>query len=275
MREVELNFRDRLGEVLGAYCPNDSVLNVMSFYLYREAISILRDSLGDDKELIINEVLSTDRNSELDKPSFMGAIKSFSSFSSQIILDKALKKAIIEVRNQYSLLSRDFLFSKESLSNSSNPSSGKSNNVNDSKNSSYLVYDGDLNTGEFDFDIDSIPEVSPEDAFTVNTEFGWTPKSNNVSFKKPKPDISETVHEKPLVSYTLDENIGEFNIDIDEINMTSSRSGVSRRASTLNSKSSGTSESESEKVSNFNTDASIYKDGSFSDVSKLSFDEDY
>ena len=88
MNDIERIYRDRVGDALEKYCPNDSVLNNISTYLFREAISVLKET----GQIEINEF---NENSEIDRLSFLHAIKDLSVFATQTILTQVIKKSFI------------------------------------------------------------------------------------------------------------------------------------------------------------------------------------
>lgn len=72
MTPKEKEFRERLLKAFGQYIPNANVLDGISIYLYREALSVLRTlSLEEIQEELANEI----ENTEFDLPVFRSFIR--------------------------------------------------------------------------------------------------------------------------------------------------------------------------------------------------------
>lgn len=183
MTTEEKLFRDTLEKSLGKYCPNITALNQISTYLFREAVGVIKSSKD------IKKVLSeTESNSDIETLSFMRAIKDLSTFSSQVIIDEAFKKAFQEVKNTIPLVERKEVIEKSSVIRHTSPTiSVKRSSLN-------------KNEAEFDIDISSIPKVN---------------------IQMPKVTKSRTTDMDSNV-FT-----GDFDIDFDDINQRTVRHTVS------------------------------------------------
>lgn len=183
MNTEEKLFRDVLEKSLGKYCPNITALNQISTYLFREAVGVIKNS-GD-----VNKVLSeTESNTDIETLSFIRAIKDLSTFSSQVVINEAFKKAFQDVKNTIPLVERKEVIEKSSKQiTSHNTTSVKTSGLS-------------KNIAEFDIDIESIPKVTVQQ----------------------KPDIPMSRNESVSNVFT-----GDFDIDLDDVNQRTVRHNVS------------------------------------------------
>lgn len=187
MNTEEKLFRDRLEKSLGKYCPNITALNQISTYLFREVVDVIRQSGN------VNEILqSTEINSDMENLSFIRAIKDLSTFSSQVIINEAFKKAFQDVRNTIPLTERSEVIEKSKVIE-------KSRRVSTPVTQSTLS----RNEAEFDIDISSIPKVNPQ-------------LIQQVVKTQVQKDASNVFE-------------GDFEIDLDDVNQRTVKSVVSNK----------------------------------------------
>ena len=182
LNDIERIYRDRVGDALEKYCPNDSVLNNISTYLFREAISVLKET----GQIEINEFKE---NSEIDRLSFLHAIKDLSVFATQTILTQVIKKSFSEVKNSIQLDTRDLVEKRVVDKNSTTP----------------VAYPQGFSQNEASFDIDV-------------SRFSRVEKVERPAKKETK-----------VIEPRVDQNVfkGDVHFDMDEINQRTVRSNIS------------------------------------------------
>jgi len=137
MNDVEKQFRDRVGNILGEYCPNETSLNNLSVYLFREVIDVLMENRSLMKEVFMNY----QKNTDMDKMTFIKSVKDLSVSCTQELVQKVFVKSFTEMKNKVPM----------SFPLVVNENGTILNRVKDS--------DLNRNVGQFDINIEDIPKV--------------------------------------------------------------------------------------------------------------------
>ena len=95
MNDVEKQFRDRVGNLLGDYCPNDTSLNNFSVFLFREVIDVLLENKGEARDILVNHK----KNTDMDKMTFLKSVKDLSVSCTQDLVNKVFAKSFTELKN--------------------------------------------------------------------------------------------------------------------------------------------------------------------------------
>lgn len=148
MTEIESLFRDRIYDTLGTYMPNDVTLNNFSSFLYREFLGLFSD-IG--AENIVSEIAQSDKNTMVDRETFVKAVKDLMYFMAQRYMMFSLRNTMKEIKKSVPMVEREVV-SVETVKrheSSSNPV-----HVNRAGQDEF-----DKNVGSFDIDIDNIPKA--------------------------------------------------------------------------------------------------------------------
>lgn len=137
MNDVEKQFRDRVGEVLGKYCPNETSLNNLSVYLFREVLDVLMENRDLMKEIFMNY----QKNTDMDKVTFMKSVKDLSVSCTQELVHKVFAKSFMDMKNKVPM-SFPLVVNEKGVV------------INQKKES-----DLNRNVGQFDINIENIPKV--------------------------------------------------------------------------------------------------------------------
>ena len=159
MTEIEALFRDRIYDTLGTYMPNDVTLNNFSSFLYREFLGLFSD-IG--VENIVSEIAQSDKNTMVDRETFVKAVKDLMYFMAQRYMMFSLRNTMEEIKKSVPMVERkvvsvDIVKRQESSSNPVHVSRAGQDEF-------------DKNVGSFDIDIDNIPKAEqfiPTSAKTV------------------------------------------------------------------------------------------------------------
>ena len=159
MTEIESLFRDRIYDTLGMYMPNDVTLNNFSSFLYREFLGLFSD-IG--VENIVSEIAQSDKNTMVDRETFVKAVKDLMYFMAQKYMMFSLRNTMEEIKKSVPMVERkvasvDIVKRQESSSNPVHISRTGQDEF-------------DKNVGSFDIDIDNIPKAEqfiPTSAKTV------------------------------------------------------------------------------------------------------------
>ena len=159
MTEIEYLFRDRIYDTLGTYMPNDVTLNNFSSFLYREFLGLFSD-IG--AENIVSEIAQSDKNTLVDRETFVKAVKDLMYFMAQKYMMFSLRNTMEEIKKSVPMVERkvvsvDIVKRQESLSNPVHVSRVGQDEF-------------DKNVGSFDIDIANIPKAEqfiPTSAKTV------------------------------------------------------------------------------------------------------------
>ena len=137
MNDVEKQFRDRVGNTLGEYCPNETSLNNLSVYLFREVIDVLMENRSLMKEVFMNY----QKNTDMDKMTFIKSVKDLSVSCTQELVQKVFAKSFTEMKNKVPMS-----FPLVVNENGTTLSRTKESDLN-------------RNVGQFDINIEDIPKV--------------------------------------------------------------------------------------------------------------------
>lgn len=148
MTEIEALFRDRIYDTLGMYMPNDVTLNNFSSFLYREFLGLFSD-IG--AENIVSEIAQSDKNTLVDRETFVKAVKDLMYFMAQRYMMFSLRNTMKEIKKSIPMVERE-VASVETVKRQES-----------SSNPVYISRTGqdefDKNVGSFDIDIDNIPKA--------------------------------------------------------------------------------------------------------------------
>lgn len=249
MNDIEKRFRDRVGESLEQFCPNDSVLNNLSTYLIREVIDTLNES-----GIVIE---GFEKNHDVDRLAFLHAVKDLSLFSAQTVMIQVLRRSFTELRNIVPIETRNTVLEKSNTSTQSRASSTNSSGNTVTKKSQ--LQDTSPNEMSFNIDLSNIPKFH---------------KKNGVM--KQEQSSEERVRESDT-----DKNVfkGNVEFDIDEINQRTVSSKVSfgktGTGSRVRSTTGRKDSTDDEFYEDLRTDASVYTGETYSSVPNITIDDDY
>lgn len=226
MTEIEALFRDRIYDTLGMYMPNDVTLNNFSSFLYREFLGLFSD-IG--VENIVSEIAQSDKNTMVDRETFVKAVKDLMYFMAQRYMMFSLRNTMEEIKKSVPMVERkvvsvDIVKRQESSSNPVHVSRAGQDEF-------------DKNVGSFDIDIDNIPKAEqfiPTSAKTVkkpvqplfeldsNSFSGvdLTGEDNKIVRREERTEISKTESEdltmdaSSLTEGTYD-SVPKISIDLD------------------------------------------------------------
>ena len=226
MTEIEALFRDRIYDTLGMYMPNDVTLNNFSSFLYREFLGLFSD-IG--VENIVSEIAQSDKNTMVDRETFVKAVKDLMYFMAQRYMMFSLRNTMEEIKKSVSMVERkvasvDIVKRQESSSNLAHVSRAGQDEF-------------DKNVGSFDIDIANIPKAEqfiPTSAKTVkkpvqplfeldsNSFSGvdLTGEDNKIVRREERAEIPKTVDEdltmdaSSLTEGTYD-SVPKISVDLD------------------------------------------------------------
>ena len=148
MTEIESLFRDRIYDTLGTYMPNDVTLNNFSSFLYREFLGLFSD-IG--AENIVSEIAQSDKNTLVDRETFVKAVKDLMYFMAQRYMMFSLRNTMEEIKKSVPMVERKVVRTEipKRPESSSNP-----DHISRAGHDEF-----DKNVGSFDIDIDNIPKA--------------------------------------------------------------------------------------------------------------------
>ena len=178
MTEREKRFEEKLKDVIGEYCPNDTCLSIFSSYVYRLALSVLSDC-----DSILEESEEHSNITGVDTAAFLKSLKDISMFVSQDAITEAFKETYLKVKNTVPMTKRDtsvavgsgiFKSGKKSIVYEQNSASFDVIDLDSIPKAQSILKDSPVSTvnktnnssnefeGDFDMDFESINSSKPK-----------------------------------------------------------------------------------------------------------------